>query len=180
MLICTDSLSSELVGFVIVVGYIVSLMLKVFIDSSSRPLGDCQSAALIPRVCALFKMSQKCHLSFGQRKENRTSKHQTGNWKRGKSWGHIQGVIPRKGLREETPLPLAVGQEERSPKVGTSNCQNNNISQKCNQQVWVGEWNVGERNDCSGLCQTGIVLGYKSMVRHNRGILVYIPDTGWH
>lgn len=52
-----------------------------------------------------------------------------------KVWGHIQGVMPRKGLREETPLPLAVGQEEKSPKVGMSNCQNNNISQKCDRRM---------------------------------------------
>lgn len=80
-------------------------------------------------------MPQKCHLSFGQRKENRTSKHQMGNGRRVKVWGHIQGVMPRKGLREETPLPLAVGQEEKSPKVGMSNCQNNNISQKCDRRM---------------------------------------------
>lgn len=89
-----------------------------------------------------FVLYSKCprnvtyHLAREKKIEHLNTKLGTGY--RVKVWGHIQGAIARKGLREETPLPLAVGQEEKSPKVGMSNCQNNNISQKCNKQVQVG------------------------------------------
>lgn len=43
--------------------------------------------------------------------------------------------MSKKILREQIYLPLAVGSVERSPRVGTSDCQSNNIGQKCDQQV---------------------------------------------
>lgn len=41
-----------------------------------------------------------------------------------------------KGLREKTPLPSAVGRVERSPKMGSSDCQNNSISEKGTSAVF--------------------------------------------
>lgn len=97
--------------------------------------------------------------------EETKEKTATGTGRRINIWGHVEGIMSRKDLKEKKPLPSSVGQAERSPRVGMSDSQNNNISQKCYQQVCL-------RLNCTlWWLKYESFLGCSSIIRNNMWIL---------